>query len=495
MTYSASRYFALVLSASVMGLAVLTPAQAGFEWKGPIAPPAPPAAAAPAQSGTSAVPADPMSDLAPVITWDGSGSPTAGMPAVRPGPVETSPVTSFTSSPAQGTVPVTDMSAPDTASQGPALEGFGNDVPLAIALQQIAPAGYRFSFGAGVNPGTNVSWKGGKPWEQVLQDTLSANDLSYIAADSTITVTQGARAPVSAVTAQETERTLLARATETRVVARAPKITSVPAAPETTTIRRSKAKDFLGRLNFFSEGFGRDKEVSKFERTSATTSTPAPAPAYVPTPTPAQPAPVVPSPAAKFDAAVSADPLPQPVPDVRQETRVVSKPYSGYAAPVAPAAGVPSAWMRGQDTQHPAQDHAPVPLRPLDEADIDAVPPVAEALPVPPAAEQPVSLVRSVAADTPAAPSKPADAQWTAQRGRMLRDVLKQWSDKAGFELYWSIDYDYKLKNDIALPGTYEAAVGALLDQFKSAQPQPYGQLHKAESGRVLIIKAYDTAG
>ena len=53
------------------------------------------------------------------------------------------------------------------------IEGFGKDMPLALALRQIVPAKYAFSFGSGVNPGARVSWQGGKPWNEVLADATS----------------------------------------------------------------------------------------------------------------------------------------------------------------------------------------------------------------------------------------------------------------------------------------------------------------------------------
>jgi len=59
------------------------------------------------------------------------------------------------------------------------IEGFGSDLPLALALRQIVPAHYAFSFGPGVNPGESVSWDGGKPWNEVLGDTLDTINVDY----------------------------------------------------------------------------------------------------------------------------------------------------------------------------------------------------------------------------------------------------------------------------------------------------------------------------
>ena len=52
------------------------------------------------------------------------------------------------------------------------VEGFGSDIPLAIALRQVVPAQYAFSFDKGVNLGALVSWEGGKPWDQILNNMI-----------------------------------------------------------------------------------------------------------------------------------------------------------------------------------------------------------------------------------------------------------------------------------------------------------------------------------
>jgi outer membrane biosynthesis protein TonB len=53
------------------------------------------------------------------------------------------------------------------------VEGFGTDIPLVMAMGQIIPAKYAYSFGKGVNPGSVVSWEGGKPWNEVLHSVLT----------------------------------------------------------------------------------------------------------------------------------------------------------------------------------------------------------------------------------------------------------------------------------------------------------------------------------
>lgn len=50
--------------------------------------------------------------------------------------------------------------------------GFGRDLPLALAVSQIVPPDYAFSFDQSVSPGESISWEGGKPWDQALNDAL-----------------------------------------------------------------------------------------------------------------------------------------------------------------------------------------------------------------------------------------------------------------------------------------------------------------------------------
>jgi hypothetical protein len=53
------------------------------------------------------------------------------------------------------------------------LDGFGRDVPLALALQQIVPAGYAYALAPNVNAGVSLSWSGGTSWIAALNSALS----------------------------------------------------------------------------------------------------------------------------------------------------------------------------------------------------------------------------------------------------------------------------------------------------------------------------------
>jgi hypothetical protein len=112
-----------------------------------------------------------------------------------------------------------------------------------------------------------------------------------------------------------------------------------------------------------------------------------------------------------------------------------------------------------------------------------------EAKSAPEAAESVAEVPSPVAAETAAVPS----AAWHAQKGQTLRSILNDWSQTAHVDLYWSIDYDYRLPGDVTYDGNYDSAVGKLFDQFASAKPQPYGHLHRSPDGQpVLVVSSYD---
>lgn len=58
------------------------------------------------------------------------------------------------------------------------LEGFGKDIPLALALRDIVPSKYAYAYANSSYAGLTVSWEGGKPWQEVLNDTLSSRGLA-----------------------------------------------------------------------------------------------------------------------------------------------------------------------------------------------------------------------------------------------------------------------------------------------------------------------------
>lgn len=430
-----------VLFSGVAIIAFAATAHAGFEWKGPLGAPAPAAEAAPVDT-------QPNDDLTPVTSWE---KPADAAPApVAAAPVDTMPAP-------VAAAPANDVVAAPVASEpaSDVLTGFGSDVPLVIALQQVVPAGYQYSFAAGVNPGVSVSWQGGKSWQGVLADMLASQGLGYRIQNSAVIVGNYAspEQPAAPAAPEASDASLgmtavpsdnAAAPADTAPVAiaspapvAAAPVQSTVVSEKPVTIHREKRSSLLERLGW-TQGTKEETRNIAVPADTAGGEIPAaaPAPAAEPAPAPA---------AAPADTSMSSDPVPAPV----TESSASNEPQQ-LAAATPPVRSAADAAMSSSATE--------------------------------------------VGATTAAAAPAPAmNGNWKGAKGQTLRDVLKTWSDQAGVELYWSIDYDYRLSDDVATAGNYEQAVGGLLDKFASVRPQPYGQLHQSASGpRVLVVKSYD---
>lgn len=69
----------------------------------------------------------------------------------------------------------------DAASSFEPVAGFGDELPLALALRDIIPADYTYRFARGVNPGVAVSWDAqGRPWDLVVAELLAPHNLGVV---------------------------------------------------------------------------------------------------------------------------------------------------------------------------------------------------------------------------------------------------------------------------------------------------------------------------
>lgn len=78
---------------------------------------------------------------------------------------------------------------------------------------------------------------------------------------------------------------------------------------------------------------------------------------------------------------------------------------------------------------------------------------------------------------------------WSAPRNSSLRNILEQWSQRAGVELYWASEYDYPIQSAVSLQGTFEEAVQTLLKGLSESKPRPMGRLHpNAPNGPAVLV-------
>jgi hypothetical protein len=463
-----------------------------------------------------------MSDLAPV-TGD---VPVMMAPVAPPAAAHAVPSQEIIAvpAPAPASVPVT---APHSAAPqgGDVLAGFGADLPLVMAMQQVIPPGYQYSFTGGVNPGVLVSWEGGRPWQQVLADMLARQGLGFKVQENTVVVgyyaspaapQQHTRAelPPSAMQAEGTEDVPapidgtqpLSITQQQAAAAPVAPVTQAPAAAteERVHVRRHK-KPFWKRLAWWQkadepaaeandnsgERTASESDTATYWGTAETAEWRNEAPASDRTAGPGQPS-------YRPERLISQPPAPTPksedrvapgAPGMTAEPGLIDPPPALSTPPKSypPEKSVEAAPAMTEDRA--ASADAPVASADaMMSASADGETGSARPVRVASAASAPASTTDSAVSDA-------ETGNWQGGKGQTLRDVLKSWADKAGVELYWSIDYDYRLTDSVGYPGSFDEAVGRLLDKFAAVRPQPYGQLHQGSSGpRVLVIKSYDLA-
>lgn len=365
--------------ASVAMALALAPlgAQAGFEIRGAGIPQVQPQSGGALQSDSTLAPIGMMPDAAGQATI-----PVTAVPIDAPAPVDAAPLQS--------------------AHSDGVLSGFGTDLPLVIALQQVAPPGYQFAFSPGVDLGQRVSWEGGKPWRDVAHDMLASKGLTFETQDDNVLMVMEQGGTPALQTAQVTP----------------PAAPMAPSSVETADIRRQKPGGLISRIR---------SQLSRDETpVEATIGAPRNAAEQM---------------TAEWDEAES-DVTSSALNNDEQLAAAPGEDLSPIALTMAPARGA-----------------SPVVRPPMS----------------------PKSVVTA-----------PAAANWQAEAGMTLRDVMQDWANRAGVELYWSIDYDYRLRQSVSIQGTFGDAASQLLDRFANAKPRPYAQLHQqGGQARTLVVKAY----
>lgn len=72
----------------------------------------------------------------------------------------------------------------------PAIQGFGEAVPLHVAARQVVPEGTSVIFADGVDRELPVNWQGGRPWNLVLADAIRPLGLKLARGQGQVTITR-----------------------------------------------------------------------------------------------------------------------------------------------------------------------------------------------------------------------------------------------------------------------------------------------------------------
>lgn len=180
-----------------------TPARANFTWLPPVQTPvaAPVHQEAASAANMNGVPQMPAQKVAPIQEAPLSVAPPKNVPP----PVEN-------------------------------ISGFASDVPLSLALEQVVPPGYKVVLAHGVKSGTNVSWKGGQPWQQVLSAMLAPVKLHFDLQGNDLTIKKGAQSSQSVASSAPIPVAPSAEDTSSEVMAPPPSPGVIPEAPAKAAI-------------------------------------------------------------------------------------------------------------------------------------------------------------------------------------------------------------------------------------------------------------------
>ncbi len=386
---------------------------------------APVANAAPVDIGTMAIPLTPIvreSD-ALVVDSHAASSPSA-----------IAPIDSAVFAPADNWPPEQDV------------QGFGRDVPLVLALQQIAPPQYRYSFDHGVDPGMRISWAGGKLWKEVVADIARDNSLNVDVVSNVIAFRR--RSPMDIVSDQ---------------------MADIDRSPDTVMGMPLKT---LGGAPAVSADVAQPLQLPRGLSGNA--------PAVPVSPVMAGPvsAPAMPDPVA--DAPVSGI---TGVPLVLDDVAIAAKKRATAETKIPMASDdIPAEAVTARKKILVAEE---TPTR----YSTNPMEIVLGGNPVPTLSDAPPGVavpVEAVVEGGPAAPPKPpapvdlsAVSEWYGRKNMTLHEVLGEWTSRAGVSLVWSSQYDYPLQTDVRIQGALTDAVRTMLAGFSKASPRPIGRLFK----------------
>lgn len=75
--------------------------------------------------------------------------------------------------------------------------GFGNDIPLSLAVKQIVPDGYKVQIAPGVDSSVPVSWKEGGGWKQAIVSAAKGAGYSAVVGSDTVRISRGTKLEVA----------------------------------------------------------------------------------------------------------------------------------------------------------------------------------------------------------------------------------------------------------------------------------------------------------
>ncbi len=344
-------------------------------------------------------------------------------------------------------------------SSYPPVQGFGRDIPLALALRQIVPDDYAFSFDRDVDVATSVTWTGGDAWDEVLRNALSEHDLGVkILPNKTVRIGKKSTLAQTQVTQNDGARVMGMQTTNGQVR----RIESHAAVPlETPEAPPQRAPGFMNEeqssgvanpIPMLMKNAGQDTG-EPIDLMSGQQNAAAPAGTYAHAPA---------SPMSAGAAGQTAAPTYSH--DELEQMYTAAAHDGGNDDMVATPINVPQVVV--PVSADDGQGKGDLPDVSDDLPSVDDIVRQHSYISVPEAIPN-----ATVYASSPGETLDPfALESWSAREGENLRDVLARWSDKAGVTLYWGVTEDYVLPRAYDTNGTFEMAVREVLSVYNADQ-------------------------
>lgn len=158
-------------------------------------------------------------------------------------------------------------------------------------------------------------------------------------------------------------------------------------------------------------------------------------------------------------------------------------PVTQTTPPAGPTATVPAV----SGTTAPGTPVIPVPPR---EAPTVAPAKVFPATPVPPV---PAVVAPVVTPSKPMPPPPPPKPVWEARQGESLQQVIKRWSQTAGYKVDWRAeDLDYPIDAPLRFQGSYEEAVLSIFKLYQHAD-RPFDVDGRRSQHRLIVNEDLDS--
>ncbi len=391
-----------LLSVAVGALLISGQAFAGFEWKTDLQVPV-------EQTKADMTPVDdvmmlPMEEESAPTMIENVPEPKISEPAIP----------TMSESPMN----IVEMETEPLPSTRGVVEGFGRDVPLSYAMASIVPAHYGYAFGKDVDPALPITWKGGVPWDKVLETALHAQDLFAYITDQKISIQTVAPMKPAAIPSPKVDRQF-DHGGEQHV--------SLP-----------QLSPSVGREVLVSRKTG---DIQLYHKENM-----------------------------QEDVATTEMSVME-TPDYIIED---SQPASGNMVDVEEKVAMiemlnPSTQLHSLEA--PQHEEQPMIEKINPDMPRDVIPPQNAFN------DNVFELVVSERQDARVLDPKKITT-FHAKAGQTVRNVLEQWSDEADVQLYWETPYDFPVEKSMTLAATYPMAVQALLGGYEDHSPRPTVKLH-----------------